>query len=487
MKGIGSIGHTTSGVGHAVKSVSGAVKVKAPKPIVPKVGTQHVVPTAQPSGAPQDPSAFIQGLLTSTDPAQAKALIDQIYAPQRQAVNDQIAQLDATAKARADQMSQVYQAFAQYAGGMPSQVQNMYSQGAIDGASLASGMSGPQGDVGSHLQAMSKGDLMQELGANWASYFAAQPHIYSLMATENVKNMLNAATATDAQLRSKLLDLSSQEASQILSYLNDAQAKDTSLQEWAYQQKTAQYNAVQSNALATQKAKAQANQQYLNYLQKQYIANMNYKIATLKLTAQQAKNQTDAWYKRQLIMAKQQGLIDNATYRAQMVALGQGKLKVAQTNAQTSQQRARTAAASAAARTAQTKTASTQKIQAKLNSTKQAMIKSANALKQKSQGSQSQTIYQAADGTQVYKAKGGGYVDGNGKPVSAAGVTATHQSQPALSQDRRGMWNNVYRQYASTLFDYYRYLYPNLATQKGQLQMLVNRAVTNALGWGPKG
>src|SRR5436190_7352958 len=92
-----------------------------PHPVVKraKVVTK---PVSAGSAGSQDPFDFIKGLMASTDPAQIRALIDPIYAPLRQQVNDQIAQIDAQSKARAQQMSEIYQAFAQYAGGMQGQI-----------------------------------------------------------------------------------------------------------------------------------------------------------------------------------------------------------------------------------------------------------------------------------------------------------------------------------------------------------------------------
>jgi hypothetical protein len=199
------------------------------------------------TGAPTDPFSFIQGLLTPTDPEAARQLIDQVYAPIRQQIMGQIAQSQANALARAQQMQQVYGSFAQYMGGLQGNLASIYQQGHQDASAMTAGMAGPSGGVGGLLGQM-QGFQNQKVGAEQQAYSqlgASMPGIYSLQATQEVKNMLNAETATEAQLRSKLLDLSSQEASQVLSYLQSAQDKDVQLKEWAYGQRQTQLTQAQ--------------------------------------------------------------------------------------------------------------------------------------------------------------------------------------------------------------------------------------------------
>src|SRR5215471_4578215 len=328
----GLFGRAGAGIAKTGRSVAGAVKIKplaTTKTTVPKVGTSAV---SAPAG-PQDPNEFIKNLLISTDPTAVRNLIDQVYAPSRQAINDQIAQLQASSQARAGQMQQVYQAFAQYMGGLPQQMADIYKgQGYADGAALAQGMAGPGGNVGAHLQSLSNADMMSQLSANWQSWAKAQPGIYSLMATSNIKQMLNAEGDSEAQLRSKLLDLSSQEASSILNYITQAQSKDASLQEWAYQQGVAQTNA-----------RASQNQAYLNYLQRQSQVEFEQLMATKKFTEQQAVDKVNADYKAQLAAARQQGLIDTETYHSQLVSQGAQRIATGQKNAATARMRAQQA------------------------------------------------------------------------------------------------------------------------------------------------
>lgn len=276
--------------------------------------------------ASDDPFAFIKDLMSGSDPASVQALIDKIYAPSRDAINQQLAQSGATAKARADQMSQVYGAFAQYMGGLQGNLNTIYQNGRSDGQALAGGMSGPTGAVGDHLATLAgeQNTMLDAKAKGWSEFGASMPGVYSLMATQEIKSMLQAANASDDQLRAKLLDLNSQEATAVLNYLNDAKAKDIQLKEWAYGQKTSQTAA-----------KAKQNQDYLNYLQKQREINFQHDIAVGKLTLAQATAKENSWYHQQLVDARNQGLIDTETYHSQLIGQGNTRLGIQQQNANT--------------------------------------------------------------------------------------------------------------------------------------------------------
>jgi len=283
----GLFGRAGRGIQKTSTSVPSAISKVSRSVSGPTKATGSTVPaTTGGTGGAQDPFRFIQGLLSGMDPVKAKAFVDQIYAPLRDEINNQIAQSQQLALARASQMKDVYGAFAQYMGGLQGNLQSIYAAGKSDGAALASGMAGPAGAVGAHLAGMqgAENTFLDATGKAWGDYGAAMPGVYSLMATANIKNMLNAATADQATLRNKLLELSSQEASDILKYLNDAQAKDTQLKEWAYGQQV---------SMSNQKAAAVQNQ--LNYdLKVAQFKMQNYQLALArgdKLAAQQALNE----------------------------------------------------------------------------------------------------------------------------------------------------------------------------------------------------
>src|SRR5215831_9347112 len=174
-------------------------------------------------------------------------------------------------------------------------------------------MAGPGGDVAAHLDTMA-GIQNTMLGAEakgWGDFGASMPGVYSLMATQNVKNMLNAATADQATLRSKLLELSSQEASDVLKYLNDAQAKDVQLKEWAYGQRQSQQAGLSS----------QTNS-YLNYLQKNAGVAYNNAIIAGQTPAQAQAAANNTW-RRGIASMRASGLI-TAAQAKQMLGLGAG-------------------------------------------------------------------------------------------------------------------------------------------------------------------
>jgi hypothetical protein len=280
----------------------------------------------------QDPFKFIQDLLQSTDPASARALIDQIYAPAREEINNQIAQSQANAQARASQMQQVYGAFAQYMGGLSGNLQSIYAAGKADGNALASGMSGPTGAVGDHLANMQgiQNTYLGAMGSAEGQLGASMPGVYSLMATQQVKNMLNAAGASQDQLRAKLLDLSSQEASDILKYLDSAQSKDVQLKEWAYGQQQTSVSQQASRDLA-----------YKNYIQRQGELNFEHDLQSKKFTFEQAQQREKNWVDQQMANYRSQNLTDRETaqanlqgYRATTSGQADQRIAIARHNAQ---------------------------------------------------------------------------------------------------------------------------------------------------------
>ena len=189
------------------------------------------------------------------------------------------------ALARAQQMQQVYGAFAQYMGGLQGNLQSIYQAGHADGTALASGMAGPTGAVGEHLSTMAgiQNTMLDSEGKAWGDFGASMPGVYSLMATQNIKQMLNAATADQQTLRNKLLDLSSQEASDILKYLDDAKSKDVQLSEWAYGQKQTQL----SQFAAAQQATLNYDLKVAQYKSEQYwlAVQQGNKVAAAKALA----------------------------------------------------------------------------------------------------------------------------------------------------------------------------------------------------------
>jgi hypothetical protein len=439
--------------------------------------------------------------MTSTDPASARALIDQIYAPTRQAINDQIAQSQAMAQARASQMQQVYGAFAQYMGGLQGNLQSIYQAGRADGNALASGMAGPGGAVADHLNTMAgiQNTMTDAEGKAWGDFGASMPGVYSLMATQNIKQMLNAAGADQQTLRNKLLDLSSQEASDILKYLDDAKSKDVQLSEWAYGQKQSQlsqFAAAQQNALNYDLKVAQykfeqyqlalthgdkmAQQQALNEYR---AAELKYKYDSLAAQNTRAANS---------IAAANTRAANSLQFRRQQAMQKAGQLKPApdavSRSAGTVQLWNPTAHAyvtavdqngnpiryKAAAGTA----GSPAQIQKQLNAMLSGPVPKYIASLKKPQGTTTQNVYATDPKTGKIK------TDSKGKPIVIGHRTVPGTGQPL---DRKRLWRQTYNQFARQLFYYYRQLYPGEAKTKGLIQKRVDAAVTRAVGWGPNG
>lgn len=454
--------------------------VRAPRP--PRSVTTPTSPggPANPKTSTQDPFQFIKNLLQTTDPAQAKAIVDQVYAPLRQQIMDQIAQIDGMAQARADQMKGVYAEFAQYMQGMPQKMQDIYSQGQSAGQAL---MAGPEGAVGAHLAANAaiNSQLNDELGKNWAAYAAAQPGIYSLYATQNIKQMLGDATANEMKLREDLLSLSSKEASDILDYLEKAKSTDQQLQMWAYGQKQSQTAA----AAAQANAEAKQQQAYLDYLQKQRQIDFNNAVVSQKLSIAQAKQVADQNYKKALLQLKQEGLITNAQYKQAQISLGQQRVAVAQKNANTAASRATAAQRNADRNYAlaqkrytlsqkkfqQTNANTGAKVQDKIAAARQAASAYARSLGQKTSGSTSTAVWIGPNG------------EVSTTPVKGWAKSTTSTKNKALA--RPTVYNMVYRRYGQYLTNYYRQLYPGY--RKQQIRALVDNAITVAVGYGPNG
>ncbi len=485
---------TDANTGGPMKSLGGGhlkpVKLPKPKAAKPTKVAAPKVPGATP-GAPaagtdptSDPFAFIQNLLTSTDPAAAQKLVDSVYGPQRDLINQQIQQLQASSQARAQQMAQIYQEFGQFIG--PQLQQQMagiygpgspsFTQGQQDGAALAKGMNGPVGNVGNELATVTGNggsDLSSQLGSIYGNLAAKMPGIYSLYATQQIKQMLGAANANETTLRNDLLTLSSKEASDILSYLENAQSKDAQLNEWAYGQKQSQDQAAATLKYNTQVQTAKSQQAYLNYLQKQRQIDFNNAVVQGKLTLAQAKAQSDANYKAGLLQLKREGLITDAQYKAAQIQLGQGRLAVAQTNARTAAGRA----AIAGAKVGATTVAGAQK---GINTTLGALNKDVSKAKSPGGSGGTRNVYEiGSDGKPV--------LDKNGRPIKIGTKKVPAAARYKTPAARAALWNTMYKRYSRQLFSYYRTLYPNMAKQTGAIQKLVEQRITAAVGWGPNG
>src|SRR6516164_8184480 len=283
------IGGTTRGIGtsfaKAARTVSGATKTV--KTTVPKVATPKVThPKVVAAKAPVPDAALnalVSSMLTPATPQAAQSAVDAIYAPIRAQYQQQIA-------------------------------------------------------VGSHLAANAaiNSNLMSQESANWQAYASQQPRIYSLTATQNVLNMLNAAGDSETQLRSKLLDLSSQEASAVLNYLQQARAQDNSIRQWGFGQAQAE-----ANARAT--------------------AAFNQKLLADKFGLAQTSENNKVAYQNLLLAYKKAGIISQDKYRQAMVQVAQNKFDLAKWSAQQKAQTDATKAATANAKQVQTNQASLNK------------------------------------------------------------------------------------------------------------------------------
>jgi hypothetical protein len=392
---------------------------------------------------PNDPFQFIKGLMPPTDIAQIRALVDQVYGPQRDLINQQIAETAGQAKARADQMSQVYQDFAKYMTNLPDTIKGIYADAGKQGFQAGQAlMSGPQGNVGAKLGQFS--DINQGLlnaeSANWQSYAAAQPGIYSLRATDAVKQMLGVAGANEQTLRNSLLTLSSQEASSILSYLQSAQAKDAQLQEWAYGQHQSQANA---QLLADQRdAQLKFNAWQVSLAHGDRVQTERDRVAW---QATQAKLRQDQ------LGISQQNANTSATRANNSQFNADRNYKLAQQRYQLSQRKYLS-----------TKADKTATVQVKLAGVKKAAADYARSLKAASAGSVSVPTWVDPTGTQT-------------SPVAKKGWTRTTSSSPTSRYTKAQVFNLVYKAYASDLFVYYGRIYPGYS--RGQLQGWVNRSI----------
>jgi hypothetical protein len=462
--------------------ITAPVVKKSPVPKPPSVVTGGGTPAAG-----TDPlSSLISSMMISTDPAKAQALVDQVYAPQRQAINDQIAQSAANAQARASQMQQVYAAFAQYMGGMGAQMANIYKTGASDGSALT-GMSGPQGAVGSHLAAQSQAGLFGDESKIWQSYAAAQPGIYSLTATQNIKQMLNVEGQNETALRAKLLDLSSQEASSILTYLQDAQAKDIQIKQWGYGAGVAQQNAKATAAynqlkLDEQKAADLAKQKYSEFVQM---------MATNKFNAQQVNDQLNAKYKQDELTLRQQTLTDENIYRQAQLNQGSQRIAISRASANTAATRAATAAATARAAPTQKATASLAKLRITMGKDiGNRKAKAGNAVKLWTAGkaTASHPLWMTPDG-KVYDHQvwygGPGKVSATPVKGYAKVAVAPSATSPGKLYTPQNLWNYAWKTYSKPLFTYFRSIYPGEAAVKGMIQKRVVNELANLTGFRP--
>lgn len=290
------------------------------------------------AGSSQDPFAFIQSMMQTTDPAAARAIIDQIYAPSRQAIQDQIQETQGMAQARAQQYADVWKEFGGFLQGLPAAQggsSDARTQGMKDGAALASGMLGPVGEVSSHLDALASASSSMSTAATaaWADYYKALPGVYALAATQQVKQILGDAGVAEDKLRQDLLSLNSQEATAVLNYITQAQQQDNQLRMWAFGQQTSiskakataasqaaataekirEFNAAQALAVGKVQTSASLAIAKLNQQDKALrakIANEKAVLANKDATLaqkQQAQNNL-AWYRQQEVKVQQQRL-----------------------------------------------------------------------------------------------------------------------------------------------------------------------------------
>ena len=470
------IGGTTRGIGtsfaKAARTVSGATKTV--KTTVPKVATPKVThPKVVAAKAPVPDAALnalVSSMLTPATPQAAQSAVDAIYAPIRAQYQQQIAQTAAQAQARAAQMQQVYGAFAQYLSGGPAQIAAIYNRGQTDGTALMQGMAGPQGAVGSHLAANAaiNSNLMSQESANWQAYASQQPRIYSLTATQNVLNMLNAAGDSETQLRSKLLDLSSQEASAVLNYLQQARAQDNSIRQWGFGQAQAEANARATAAYNAAKLKQTAQS-----------TAFNQKLLADKFGLAQTSENNKVAYQNLLLAYKKAGIISQDKYRQAMVQVAQNKFDLAKWSAQQKAQTDATKAATANAKQVQTN-------QASLNKSLHALTQSVTSWQGKSApggGTASRTrsipVYEKDPKT------GKVMRDKNGRPIIVSHNTVRTSSGTGPAYNTQQIWNLAWGNYARPLFAAYRTIYPNEAGIPGRIEARVENAIASAVGWRP--
>src|SRR5262249_42698608 len=235
-----------------------------------RAGTGYVPPQLPDFYAPptQTPMADLA--------AQTRALVETVYGPQRQQIEQQIADEAARSSARAAQMAGIYQQLGQFVQSQQGDIQNIYrtaagdmanfNKGWSDGANLSAAQASaaeqanlnylgspqtaaPYGSAGKIAEAGQQiAGALETAGAGWGSYAATLPGIYTRMGALDIRQMLGEGAQRETQLRQGLTELGSKEAADILSYLTETQKTQAQqyadwqsgrakYQQWAYEQR----------------------------------------------------------------------------------------------------------------------------------------------------------------------------------------------------------------------------------------------------------
>jgi len=477
--------------------------VRAPKPARTPARPAATTPApgqSQPSDQLPDPFTFAQQLVgrqpTAEEIAGAQQLIDAIYAPQRQLIQAEIQQAQDMALARANQMRQVYGEFAQYLTGLASQwgsSADAKQQGFQDGAALAGGDPyGVSGRVAQIAQAAS--DAASTANQAWGTYMGKLPGIYSLMAEQNIKQMLNDATASTDKLRADLLSLSSKEAADVLNYLDQARAKDIQAEEWAYGQKSAQIGAQEKAAAITSAAEQKSQQQaaalhaksvqwYMDYLQRQRQIDFNNELAREKMNVAKAKAVADANYKANVIALRKAGLISEQEYRAMLLNLNKQRLNLDKERTNLDKQRLDLQ------RQRQKQQQDRWNKQYQLDLRKQRLAEqkwvAAEQHHQETKANQKLGVQEKLGAARAAAAAWARFLATMTKTVRVSSGK-TKGSLPKPVYNRRQVYRMVYNRYAPELFTYYQTLYAGRGGQ-GVYQRLVDGAIRMAVGWNQYG
>src|SRR5262245_23627071 len=222
--------------------------------------------------------------------AQTRALVETVYGPQRQQIEQQIADEAARSQARAAQMAGIYEQLGQFVRGEQGDIQGIYrnaagdmanfNKGWSDGANLSAAQASaaeqanlnylgspqtaaPYGSAGKIAEAGQQiAGALETAGAGWGSYAATLPGIYTRMGALDIRQMLGEGAQRETQLRQGLTELGSKEAADILDYLTQQQQTQAQAyqnwqegraryQQWAFEQGQ-DWRRAQAAALATQ-------------------------------------------------------------------------------------------------------------------------------------------------------------------------------------------------------------------------------------------